>query len=95
MPTYKYKPYYKFNGPTRAEPLREELSANEVRQRLELFTREVRCYFEDLSAKLEFEADGALLVTTDLSQKDCDARVKRCLNSLDLYATSLSPPASQ
>lgn len=86
MPTFKYEPYYRFNGPTRADPLQEDLSTEEIRQRMELFTREIASHFEDISAQVEFAADGVLSVTTDLTQKDCDDRVKRCLNNLDLFA---------
>jgi hypothetical protein len=90
MPTFQYEPYYQYKGPTRAEPAREELSPEDVAHRLELFANEIGAYFEDVTTRIDFSAGGILSVTTDLSPMDCDDRVKRCLNSLDLYARKLS-----
>jgi hypothetical protein len=90
MPTYKYAPYYQYDGPTRAEPTREELSTEDVEQRLDLVAQEIGAYFEDVPARVEVGPDDIVCVTTDLSRKDCDDRVKRCLNSLDLYARKTS-----
>lgn len=87
MSEYKYKPYYKYNGPTRDQPFREELSAEEVNRRLELFFIQVGSYFgDDDAAVVRPIQDGAISITTGLTQKKCDDKVKICLNILDLYA---------
>ena len=70
--------------------MREELSDDEVRHQLELFFQEIEHHFEDVGVKVETMADGVACLSTDLSQKECDDRVKRCLNGLDLYARKLS-----
>lgn len=41
MPTFKYKPYYQYKGPTRTTPLREELSLDEAEKR-------IKCFFEEI-----------------------------------------------
>ena len=89
MPTYQYTPYYRYDGPNKTEPMREELSSEDVAHRLELIAIDIRAYFDDVAAQIEVSAHGIVSVTTDLAQKDCDDRVKRCLNSLDLYARKI------
>lgn len=89
MPTYKYQPYYQYNGPTHSEPMREELSTEEAKQRLDLFIDEIGAYFENVGVQIETTIGGVVCVSTDLMQKDCDDRVKRCLNNLDLYAKKI------
>lgn len=95
MTLYQYEPYYSYNGPTLSEPLREELPPEEVERRLELFRKELPDYFIDLDAELEFsdncegKTDYVVSITTDAKQDECDERVKRCLNSLDLFANKL------
>lgn len=90
MSEYKYKPYYKYNGPTRDQPFREELSAEEVNRRLELFLIEVGNYFgDDDAAVVRPIQDGVISITTGLAQQECDDTVKKCLNVLDLYARKI------
>lgn len=89
MPQFKYKPYYYYNGPTHAEPLREELSADEVSRNMSLFFDEIGDYFKDVGATVEPVGDGFIGITSEITQEECDARVKRCLNNLDLYATKI------
>jgi hypothetical protein len=90
MPIYKYAPYYQYNGPSKNDPMREELSREEIEQRLESISKDISSYFEDVDAKIHVDAQGAICITTDLAQKDCDERLKRCLNSLDLYARRIA-----
>jgi len=85
MPLYKYRPYYKFNGPTRDEPFREELSPEEGKENIEDFFSEIERYFES-GTKFERQDDGFIWITSDISQSGSDEQVKLCLNSLDLYA---------
>lgn len=69
--------------------MREELSGEDVLYRLEFIAGDIDAYFEDVAAQIAVSADGIVSVTTDLLQKDCDDRVKRCLNSLDLFARKI------
>jgi len=90
MPTYKYRPYYKYSGPTLSQPFREELSEVEVGRRLGLFFEELGNYFDDAGDVIEPVGDGVIGVTTELTEAACDELVKRCLNSLDLFAQKIS-----
>ncbi|MBG9997976.1 hypothetical protein I6E72_03275 [Pseudoalteromonas sp. NSLLW24] len=85
MAIYKYQPYYKYDGATRAEPFREELDLEQQKENIKDFFSEIENYFGS-DVKFERQDDNYILITSDISQEDCDERVKRCLNSLDLYA---------
>ena len=89
MPLFKYQPYYKYNGPTLSQPFREELSADDVKRNMSLFFDEIGAHFADVGATVEPVGDGFIGITADITQEDCDARVKRCLNSLDLFANKI------
>lgn len=89
MATYKYRPYYQFNGPSHSEPMREELPTKDIEQRLALFFSEIGTYFDDDTAQIEPTPDGIICVTTNLTSSHCDDQVKRCLNTLDLYARKI------
>jgi hypothetical protein len=86
MPQFKYKPYYYYNGPTLAEPFREKRSDDEVSRNMSRFFDEIGHHFSDVGAVIEPVEDGVIGITADVTQEECDSRVKRCLNSLDLYA---------
>lgn len=90
MPTFKYRPYYFYNGPSLAEPFRQQLNEEVVLRNMGCFFTEVGVYFEDIGAQVEPLGGGVIGITTDASQVDCDERVKKCLNSLDLYAQKLT-----
>lgn len=90
MPTHKYQLYYRYDGPTYSQPMREELSADEVRHRLHLFIEDIGAFFEDSEVQIEVADGDVVCLMTELSQKDCDDQVKRCLNSLDLYARKIT-----
>ncbi len=90
MSLFKYQPYYKYDGPTHSQPFREELSTDEVDRNIELFFYEISDYFVDIQATVEQLEDGYVGITADITQEDCDERVKRCLNSLDLYAKRIA-----
>jgi hypothetical protein len=85
MAIYKYQPYYKYDGPTHADPFREELDLEQQKENIEDFFSEIESYFEN-NVKFERRDDNYIWITSDVSQNDCDERVKRCLNSLDLFA---------
>jgi hypothetical protein len=89
MPLYKYQPFYKYDGPTHAQPFRDELSSDEEEQNIEDVFSEVETYFDD-EAKFERKEDGFIHITSDVTQTECDEQVKRCLNSLDLYANRIA-----
>ena len=86
MATYKYTPYYRNDGPSRSEPLRDELSEGEIEHRIQLFVQDVRASLEGVLARVDVEDDNTVSVTTDLARAECDEKVKACLNSLELYA---------
>lgn len=89
MPVYKYQPYYQYDGPSHSQPWREELTAEEVDSNIEYFFDEVDRYFDDVEAEFERLPDNYVSITSEITQKDCDERVKQCLNSLDLYANRI------
>ena len=86
MPTFRYQPYYKYNGPTLSQPFREELRAEQVQHNMDLFFQDIGHYFTDVGATIEPIDEGFIAITADITQADCDERVKRCLNALDLFA---------
>lgn len=90
MPIFRYQPYYKYNGPTLSQPFREELSAEQVRHNMNLFFQDIDHYFTDVGAVVGPAGDGFIAITADITQNDCDERVKRCLSSLDLFANKLA-----
>lgn len=85
MSVFKYKPYYQYDGPTHSQPFREELSEEEAEERVGYFFEEIGNYFEENSVTIKKEGD-IVAITGEINQEDCDERVKRCLNSLDLFA---------
>lgn len=89
MPAYKYQPYYSYFGPSHSEPFREKLSADEIERRLELFFSEIGIFFDGIDAVIKTIDSDTISITTALTQQDCDARVKKCLNNLDLYAKKI------
>jgi hypothetical protein len=86
MALYKYQPYYRFDGPNRLQPFLEKLTPDEVEDNLECFFSEVERYFEDGTAEFEKLSDSCIGITSDISEDECDERVKGCLNILELYA---------
>lgn len=86
MPMFTYDIYYRFNGPTLAEPLAEGLDNEQVKRNIEIFFVEIESHFTDTVSTFERCDGDRINITTDISRKDCDARVKRCLGSLDLSA---------
>lgn len=89
MTLFKYKPYYDYNGPSRADPFRDRLDEEEASKNIARFFEEIGYYFEDGQATFGRSDEGVLIITTDLSGPDCDERVKRCLNGLDLFASKM------
>ena len=89
MPVFKYKPFYQYNGPTHSDPLREELSPEDVENHVRRFFEEIENYFEDGSVVIKKEGD-LVSITGEINQMDCDEAVKKCLNSLDLFANKTS-----
>jgi hypothetical protein len=85
MPVFKYKPYYHYDGPTHSDPFREELRPEEADEHIESFFLEIEQYFDEDSVDLKKEGD-LILITGEINENDCDEVVKRCLNSLDLFA---------
>lgn len=86
MSIYKYQPYYQYDGPSLSQPFREKLTPDEIAYNLECFFSDVDSYFEDDTAKFEKLSNNCIIITSDISESECDERVKNCLNDLDLYA---------
>jgi hypothetical protein len=89
MATYKYTPYFRNDSPSRSEPLREELSPEDIEHRLQLFVQDVRTSLEDVRARVDIEDERIISVTTDLSRTECDEKVACCLSNLGLYAKKI------
>ncbi|RYA22844.1 hypothetical protein CRU96_10765 [Malaciobacter halophilus] len=89
MAVFKYKPYYQYDGPTHSQPFRTELSLDNIQFNIEQFYSDLYNYFNDIEVNIEKEEDGFVSITADITQEDCDERVKNCLNSLDLFANRI------
>lgn len=87
MKTYSYRPYYQ--GPTPNNPMRDELSADEQKQRLDTLHIDAVNHFEDIGCIVERNAIGLISITTDMPEKDCHEIMKGLLISLDLRADKL------
>ena len=86
MNTYFYSPYYQYNGVTHSQPFREELTLEEVNYNIESFFSDIEQYFDEDTVIIERITENCIKITTEISEIECDERVKNCLNSLDLYA---------
>lgn len=86
MPIYKYQPYYQYNGATLTQPFREELTQEEIEYSIESFFSDIDRYFDANTATFERLSENCLEITTDISETECNERVKHCLNNLDLYS---------
>ena len=90
MNTYKYMPYYQYNGPTIDNPLREELSLEDQERNKLFFYTDVENYFEDdSSASVYKEKDGTVVINTILPKEECDKIVADLLRALDLLAKKI------
>ena len=87
MKTYSYRPYYQ--GPSPANPMRDELSVDEQEQKLEAFYADVVTHFEDVGCTVGRNSVGLVSVATDMPEQQCHEIVKRLLISLDLRADRL------
>lgn len=89
MSTFKYKPFYQYNGPTHSDPLRDELSSEEAEDRVRYFFEDIENYFENGNVSIAKDGD-LVLISGELSQQECDETVKVLLNSLDLFAKKIT-----
>jgi hypothetical protein len=65
MAIYKYQPYYKYDGPTHADPFREELDLEQQKENIEDFFSEIESYFKN-NVKFERRDDKRCLNSLDL-----------------------------
>ena len=86
MSIYKYQPFYRYNGVTSSQPFREELNQEEIESNINSFFSNIENYFENGTASFRVSQNNCLEITTDTPKNECDERVKKCLNSLDLYS---------
>jgi len=86
MSIYIYQPYYRYDGVTRAQPFREKLTQDDIEDNIESFFSDIDRYFDANTATFRRLSGNCLEITTDISETDCDDRVKFCLNNLDLYS---------
>ena len=90
MPIFKYKPYYEYSGPTRSDPFRELLSEDEVEQNMKYFYEHMEYAFAGTDAVFKTDDTGTVSIHTEiLSEQECDERMKKHLNSLDLFANKI------
>ncbi|OUM73742.1 hypothetical protein AUC60_11770 [Pseudomonas caspiana] len=89
MNTYKYRPYYQYNGPSASNPLREMLTDDEQERSISLFYTDVLSRFEDDYAVISRDAEGVLSIQTLLPKQECDDRIAQLLTALDLYGIKL------
>lgn len=89
MNTYKYRPYYQYNGPSVSQPLREKLSDEDQERNIKLFYEDVQSMFEDENAAFSIDSEGVVSVQTDIPKQECDDRIAKILVSPDLYGNKL------
>jgi hypothetical protein len=94
MNRYKYRAYYKFDGPSRAEPFRSEKSPQEIAEALSRFPVELDHYIDGGATvevpNLQPDANSShVTVVSEADRMAIDEAVKRCLNALDLYGDPL------
>ncbi|WP_095113783.1 hypothetical protein [Pseudomonas sp. Irchel 3H7] len=87
MKTYSYRPFYQ--GPSPVNPMRDELSADEQEQKLEMFYADVAAHFENLGSIVKRNSAGLISITTEVPEKDCHKIVANLLISLDLHADKI------
>jgi hypothetical protein len=94
MSHYKYRAFYRFDGPSRVDPFPTEKSAQEVTEALSRFPLELEHYI-DAEATVEVPHPQPLAgfsyvtVVTDADKELIDDAVKRCVSSLQLYGDLL------
>jgi len=76
MSIYKYQPYYKYDGATYQQPFREELTHDEIEYNLKSFFFDIDRYFKDGTATFNKLSENCIEITTDISEAECDSRVK-------------------
>lgn len=89
MNVFRYKPYYRYDSPSSANPLREELSPEDQERNINLFYEDVINTFEADDAAVSRDQQGIVTIETCLSKKQCDDQVAEILTSLDLYGHKL------
>ena len=90
MPIFKYKPHYEYFGPTRSDPFRELLPEDQVEQNIRYFYDHLEYAFAGTDAVIKTESTGTVSIATEnLSEQECDERMKKHLNSLDLFAKKI------
>lgn len=90
MPIFKYKPYYEYSGPTRSDPFRELLSEDQIEKNMCDFYEHLKYVFANTDAAFKNDGAGVVSITTEnISEQECDERMKKHLNSLDLFANKI------
>ncbi|WNC95221.1 hypothetical protein RI103_38720 (plasmid) [Paraburkholderia sp. FT54] len=94
MHRFQYRAYYAYNGPSKVEPFRSELSAEEVEDALSSFSRHLEHYLKPgaVVEADEYEPgarDRVFSVETDSDRAATNEAVASCLTSFDLYADVL------
>lgn len=94
MNRFTYRAYYQYNGPSRADPLRKEKSAEEVERALTLFPLDLEHYLSQGSTvetphRQTDPCSSYVTVVTLGDEPQVDEVVKRCLGTLDLFAEKI------
>lgn len=92
--TYRYRVYYEFNGPTKADPFRTQKNEEQIADALDRVSFELSVYLDDDDAKITTspEAKNAIVLTVETTRSDdsFSQALTKCLRGLDLFASKLA-----
>lgn len=94
MNHFRYRAYYTYAGPSKAEPFRTELTVEEVEDALSSFPQHLDHYLDAAAAA---QPDGyrpgtrerIFTIVTARDRATTNDAVARCLSSFDLYGDPL------
>ena len=66
---------------THSQPFREELTIEEINYNIESFFSDIEQYFDEYTVVIERISEQCIKITTEITETECDERVKKCLNS--------------
>ena len=98
MNTFEYRIYYKWDGPSKCDPLASEKSPEDVVRALRTFPNELSYRIEDRDAKIETSAvrEGTnevhLRIRTTESLADVESALVATLQDWRLYGERLDGP---
>lgn len=91
---HRYRVYYEFNGPTKADPMRTEKNEEQISDALDRVGFELSVYLDDDGAKITTSPTGRnaikLTVETTKAEDVFSQSLKKCLTGLDLFASQMA-----